>query len=918
MVMISLVIVVATLGAQTITLNMPKVKINDNTEILPSAYYIGQTLKFDVTSASAGYTWNLHFKLDTDKNTLDSKNLNQIGREQSAINEGVIWNTQSNSKTYYCRFVAYLFNSENVIIAESSSPIITFTKPQLFSNINMTPFNPVKKAERVTFTCTYTPIPGIPLNEFNVYYATTTNSTDNPTGLANWKILRTIPLNNSNAIQTVSFVMVDCKNEMDLMNKYFGLRIAGSLFVTTYSQNLGKVQGSIQTHPPTITDCNATLIGSNIARVSYTINDPDNDLESFDVKAKGELYLPTIQKYSDHAIIESCRNDELEITVTAVDGQCKSTSEVRNIKLSSKRTNDGYEWVGNYNRDAMVNTRFPDMKVYLDIIEKPYKMINGNKIELTNEETRNGVRLGLYLWASILPDINIRFVNSSAEADMTIKIMQAVFEGRHVAGYSEYWSGEEPTRIVIDPDNVAFRDMDFISPKMAYERVKAINDAEKEHWGYHNNIDESDVHNKADICKKYTEAKEYIETVLNADPENVCLKGECINWDLIPYTNIFGAKCGDLVWVAQHEFGHTLGLEHIDQESEEQKLSCAPISCKPDQRFGNRQPVTSGTEGLWIPRAGFRENKLSSIRETNSHSCMIGNTFEGIGGNSRAIFDIDADALSTGPADKCRCQGIENPLFRGYNVTYPEIRNGWRIVLQHKTTKIKYYTSNWHTAHDMMGWVKNNNTKALDANWFVIDILDKNDVKAMGPLVSLEINQLGTGSYLQAEPRNGGTQIYLKGQSTIGLTIDNIVYASQKIRGGFQMDVRLDTASIRGGLMIRQSLATNAPMIYVCNYNSSSVSIYSRAIQGESGTWSSTQSSSLPVYLRIQRFGKTVKVYKSSDGTTYTQMAEMPFFTGEIYAGLCADGGSNAYATFSNYTIRGYDPLTPILKLLLD
>jgi hypothetical protein len=113
---------------------------------------------------------------------------------------------------------------------------------------------------------------------------------------------------------------------------------------------------------------------------------------------------------------------------------------------------------------------------------------------------------------------------------------------------------------------------------------------------------------------------------------------------------------------------------------------------------------------------------------------MIGNV-GGVGGiDIRAgIFDLDADALSAGAADDCTCNDFAGDAsgaksFSGYHVSYPKIRQGWLIVLQHRTTKQKIYANDWHVVHDKLGWINNENTYPLDTEWFLVDILDREEV----------------------------------------------------------------------------------------------------------------------------------------------------------------------------------------------
>ncbi|MBN1576806.1 MAG: hypothetical protein JW913_09655 [Chitinispirillaceae bacterium] len=395
---------------------------------------------------------------------------------------------------------------------------------------------------------------------------------------------------------------------------------------------------------------------------------------------------------------------------------------------------DGYEWVSGRRRDALILKRFPDLKVAVVIKERPRNSLD----TLQDEEIRQGVKLGLYAWASILPDMNLRFVDSADIADFTVCFEQIRYKS--ASGVSSLaWNGISPGRITIDIDDIAFRRLDFVSPKMKFERAKAVFDSAAKVWSYYYQH-ASGKQEYLNFCLNFHNARNAIRD-MGKDPENVCINWPCINWDEVPHVRTIGkGREGDhdLAWLVQHEFGHTLGLYHVDMDDITHKKSCAPLSCLPSQRADDRHPVTASTEQFWIPRAGFRQKKLDCITAVSSPSVMIGNVW-GVGAEElRGIFDLDADALSTGEADGCNCTGIiddgsEAHGFRGYNVSYPEIRPGWLIVMRNRTTKEYFFTNDWHAAHDKMGWINNENTRPLDTDWFLVDILDNVEAARVPP-----------------------------------------------------------------------------------------------------------------------------------------------------------------------------------------
>jgi hypothetical protein len=181
------------------------------------------------------------------------------------------------------------------------------------------------------------------------------------------------------------------------------------------------------------------------------------------------------------------------------------------------------------------------------------------------------------------------------------------------------------------------------------------------------------------------------------------------------------------------------------------------------------------------------------------------------------------------------------------------------------------------------------------------------------------LSKIGTAENLGFTTNSNTNQITLSGKSTIGFTSDNVVFASKNMSGGFQVDVRLAAATYRSGIMVRQGLNADAPVVYLCSA-AGLAGVHYRVTTGSNATWqpASMPPFSLPGYLRLIRYGNTIRALISSNGQTYIEIAKLQFPNGPVFVGLCADGGLNESATFTGYSIRGYDPITPIVNLLLD
>ena len=486
--------------------------------------------------------------------------------------------------------------------------------------------------------------------------------------------------------------------------------------------------------PPQILSVAASSIPDRLSwvRVDYRIQDPDGDLKRSYIAVTPQvnevsLTYETRSDGSVTAIFQTCLDTKHAIVVRAIDYENNVTEHEIEYTTSPKfQTDDAYDWVYNhYSREKLLTQRFPDMKVYLDLVIWPTDSKNRN---LEEKEIRDAVKLGFYTWASILPDLHVRQIDNREEADIIVAFDWP--RNENAGGETQPWDGKTQRKITIAPVKVAFRKLDFVSPKMTFERAKAIYNANSNHWSYY---DSNDTIHKP-ICASYTNAIEHIQNVFNLDPANVCIDWNCINFEEdIPYTDIMGEYRGDgdLAWLIQHEFGHCLGLGHVDLDDITVSNSCNnSFTVKPMQRANDRITINDNVENVWIPRSGFRKNKLSGITANNSPSVMMGNKWGPGIGNQRGVFDLDADALSTYGTGYCDCISIANDFY-GYNVSYPTIKKGWLIVLQNKRTKAKWYTNNWHAAHEKMGWVNNDNTKALDTEWFVVDILDEKEVARM-------------------------------------------------------------------------------------------------------------------------------------------------------------------------------------------
>lgn len=227
-------------------------------------------------------------------------------------------------------------------------------------------------------------------------------------------------------------------------------------------------------------------------------------------------------------------------------------------------------------------------------------------------------------------------------------------------------------------------------------------------------------------------------------------------------------------------------------------------------------------------------------------------------------------------------------------------------------------------------WISNNLAPTTGA-WLVPNKPDSNDwvllVKTPpvdnSPFGQLQWSTWGSGKLNYSAPNGGGTQwILATNYSLMGGTSDNIVFANAPENGGFQVDVRLDSLDQIGqsaGIMIRQNLTNNSPTIFFA-HSFGAVGVWYRITTGGFAIYTSQSMFYLPVYLRVIRYGSTIRGLISNNGIHYTQITNVQFPHGQVYAGLSIDDKSVAVtskATFSNYSIRGWDPMSPINSFIL-
>ena len=182
---------------------------------------------------------------------------------------------------------------------------------------------------------------------------------------------------------------------------------------------------------------------------------------------------------------------------------------------------------------------------------------------------------------------------------------------------------------------------------------------------------------------------------------------------------------------------------------------------------------------------------------------------------------------------------------------------------------------------------------------------------------NLSLSKIGTAANLGFSVNEGLNKVTISGNSTLGSTSDNVVFANVTLKAAFIANVKIEAASVGGGIMIRQNTNANSPMVYL-RQNAGKASIYYRTTAGATAVWTPSTFPALPLpgYLRLIRIGTTIRAMMSTDGISFSQIADIPFVSGPLLVGLCAEGGSNVSATLTGFSVRNSD-VTPMIKPLL-
>jgi len=183
--------------------------------------------------------------------------------------------------------------------------------------------------------------------------------------------------------------------------------------------------------------------------------------------------------------------------------------------------------------------------------------------------------------------------------------------------------------------------------------------------------------------------------------------------------------------------------------------------------------------------------------------------------------------------------------------------------------------------------------------------------------INLESTQLRGG--ILFDPAAGVYKISGSG-GDIGNTEDRGFFASQLVKGDFQITARILEKPTKAGVMIRETLEGPSRMAFLAGTAASGVIFqYREETGGGTGLAGRPVIASVdfrpPLYLRLVRKGNTVAAFVSSDGTTFTSAGAPRTFDPPLaesvyvgYAITAQNPGAIATNSFSDLTIGPPSP----------
>ena len=183
-------------------------------------------------------------------------------------------------------------------------------------------------------------------------------------------------------------------------------------------------------------------------------------------------------------------------------------------------------------------------------------------------------------------------------------------------------------------------------------------------------------------------------------------------------------------------------------------------------------------------------------------------------------------------------------------------------------------------------------------------------IDIQGAMLPLPWDDIGVGSgNLAGSATHSGGTFTLDGSGLLSGTADTLHYTWQTLTGDGSITARVSSlqntgTSSRVGVMIRDSLSANSRHVFMGLASTGNYRWVRRTSTGGSTSTSNSSTGTVPnTWVRLVRSGNTVTAYKSSNGTSWTQVGSLSAtFPANCYIGLAVASGSNGTLNSSQFS----------------
>lgn len=177
------------------------------------------------------------------------------------------------------------------------------------------------------------------------------------------------------------------------------------------------------------------------------------------------------------------------------------------------------------------------------------------------------------------------------------------------------------------------------------------------------------------------------------------------------------------------------------------------------------------------------------------------------------------------------------------------------------------------------------------------------------------VGQTGSASYSNGSFTVGGSGADIWG------TADGFRFVYQSLNGDGEIKARVVSQTntdgwAKAGVMIRESLTAGSKHAFTCVTPSNGLAFQRRASTDGTSDHTSGGSGTVPVWVRLVRSGNTFTSYRSSDGSSWTQIGSATIsMASQVYVGLAVTSHNNSVtstAVFENVTVGSGSSTIPV------